>query len=91
MGLKKWSEELSKLNKIIHNCSCVLVILDGLEDQRRLSIVERNFKKIVKVHLQQMLEAKRIYWKQRSIVRWMKFGDDENIKLFQSIWEEVYC
>lgn len=63
----------------------MLAILDGLEDQRRLSIVERNFRKIVKEHLHNMLEAKRIYSKQRSTIRWVKFGDDENTKLFQAM------
>jgi hypothetical protein len=31
-----------------------------------------------------LLEAKRIYWKLRSTIRWVKFGD-ENTKLFQAI------
>jgi hypothetical protein len=31
-GLKAWSKELSKLNKLINNCSYVLGILDGLEE-----------------------------------------------------------
>lgn len=61
VGLKNWSKEISQLNKIIHNCNWVLATLDGLEDQRRLSMVERNFRKIVKEHLQNMLQAKRIY------------------------------
>jgi hypothetical protein len=30
------------------------------------------------------LESKRVYWKQRSTIRWVKFGD-ENTKLFHSI------
>jgi hypothetical protein len=31
-----------------------------------------------------LLEAKRIYWKQRNTARWVKFGD-ENTKLFQAM------
>lgn len=85
VGLKKWSKELSQLKKIIHNCSWVLEILDALEDQRSLSIIERNFRKLVKIHMQQMLVAKWIYWKQRNTVRWMKFGDDENTMLFHAM------
>jgi hypothetical protein len=76
--------ELSKLNKLINNCSWVLALLDGLEDQRPLSQVEHNFRNIVKNHLQKLLDAKRIYWKKRSTVRWVKFGD-ENTKLFHAM------
>lgn len=60
-GLKCWSKELSKLNKLINNCSWVLALLDGLEEQRCLSLIEGNFRKIVKKHMHKLLEAKRIY------------------------------
>lgn len=33
VGLKQWSKELSKLNKLINNCSWVLALLDGLEEK----------------------------------------------------------
>jgi hypothetical protein len=59
-------------------------MLDGLEEQRPLSVIERNFRKLLKSHLITLLEARRTYWKQRSTIRWVKFGD-ENTKLFQAI------
>lgn len=59
-------------------------MLNGLEDQHRLSVIEANFRKIIKAHLQKLLEAKRIYWKQRSTVRWVKFGV-ENSSLFHAM------
>lgn len=68
-SLKKWSKELSQLNKVINNCNWVLALLDGLEDQRGLSLIESNFRKIIRSHLQKLLEAKRKYWKQRSTVK----------------------
>jgi hypothetical protein len=40
--------------------------------------------KQLKVHLLNLLEAKRSYWRQRSTIRWVKLGD-ENTKLFHSI------
>jgi hypothetical protein len=83
-SLKAWYKELFKLNKLINNCSWVLALIDGLEDQRLLLVVELNFRKIVKKYLQNLLEAKRIYWRQRSTIRWAKFGD-ENTKVFQSL------
>jgi hypothetical protein len=83
-GLKNWSTNLSQLNKLINNCDWVLAMLDGLEDQRTMKVAEGVFRKLVKVHLQKLLDAKRIYWKQRSTVRWDTFGD-ENTKLFQAM------
>jgi hypothetical protein len=49
-GLKKWRKELSQLNKIINNCSWVLAFLDGLEDERILSVAELDFRKLFKKH-----------------------------------------
>lgn len=83
-GLKFWSKSLSNLSQLISNSSWVLALIDGLEDQRPLCLVERNFRRILKTHLLKLLEAKRIYWKQRATIRWVKFGD-ENSKFFQSI------
>jgi hypothetical protein len=36
------------------------------------------------MHLLNLLEAKKVYWKQRSTIRWVKFND-ENTKLFHAI------
>jgi hypothetical protein len=83
-GLKAWSRELSNLNTLIHNCSWVIGLMDGLEDARALSRLEKNFRKIVKIHQAKLLEAKRIYWKQRATFRFVKFGD-ENTKVFQAM------
>jgi hypothetical protein len=76
-GLKAWSQELSKLNKLINNSSYVLALLDCLEEQRTLSLIERNFRQLLKSHLLDLLETKRVYWKQRVTIRWVKFGDEK--------------
>lgn len=65
-GLKKWSKNLSNLSKLIYNCNWVLLLLDGLEDQRPLSRLETSFRNLVKLHLSNLLESRRIYWKQRN-------------------------
>jgi hypothetical protein len=83
-GLKAWSKELSRPSRNIHNANWVIALLDGLEDARYLSLIESNFRKIVKRHLAQLLEAKRIYWKQRATMRFVKFRD-ENTKIFQAM------
>jgi hypothetical protein len=74
-GLNKWSKNLSKLSKLIYNCNWVL-LMDGLEDQRPLSNLEKAFRKLLKGHLASLLESKRIYWRQRNTVRWLKLGDE---------------
>jgi hypothetical protein len=42
-GLKSWSRELSRLNKNINNAGWVVALLDGLEEARTLSILEKTF------------------------------------------------
>ena len=84
VGLKKWSKNLSKLNKIIEACSYVLAILDGLEEQRNLSIQENNFRNALKKHQLKLLEAKRIYWKSRAKIKWAQLGN-ENTKFFDTV------
>jgi hypothetical protein len=44
-ALKKWSKNISKLSRIMDNCSYVLALLDGIEEQRILSLMEKKFKK----------------------------------------------
>jgi hypothetical protein len=68
-GLKSWSKNLSKLSKLIYNCNWVLLLLDGLEDQRPLSTLERSFRSVVKSDLANLMESKKIYWRQRNTVR----------------------
>ena len=82
-GLKIWSKKLSNLSKLIYNYNWVLLLLDGLEDQRELSRLERAFRALLKSHLATLLEAKRVYWKQRNSVRWVKLGD-ENTHFFHT-------
>lgn len=83
-GLKKWSRELSKLIRLINNSNYVLALLDGLEDQRALSMLESAFRRVVQKHLADLLESKRLYWKQRNTNRWVCFGN-ENTALFQAM------
>jgi hypothetical protein len=46
---------------VINNCCYVTAVLDGLEDQRALSVIERNFRNSLKKHTLNLLEAKRKY------------------------------
>jgi hypothetical protein len=47
MGLKNWSKNFSNINRL-HNSIWVLLLLDGLEEQRNLSNLERTLRKLVK-------------------------------------------
>nr|XP_051207333.1 uncharacterized protein LOC127323200 [Lolium perenne] len=88
-ALKKWSKNISQLSKVIHNCCYVTAVLDGLEDQRALSVIERNFRNALKKHTLNLLEAKRKYWRKRANIKWAKLGD-ENTKFFHAIATRNY-
>jgi hypothetical protein len=54
-----------------------------MEEFRDLSMEEWNFKNLVRVNIENLLEQQRIYWQQRGRVKWAALGD-ENTKFFHS-------
>jgi hypothetical protein len=46
---------------VIAKCNYTLALLDGLEEQRNLSIIKKNFKRILGEHTRKLLDAKRSY------------------------------
>jgi len=82
-GLKQWRKSFLNFNRVLHNCDWVLLLLDGLEEQRPLSVREGSLRSLVKLHIAHLLKAKRNYWKQRNTIRWVKLGD-ENTSFFQA-------
>lgn len=88
-GLKIWSKKFSQLSKTIENCCFYVKLIDGIEDQRLLTVAERNFRKILIDHTNKLLEAKRIYWRIRANIRWANLGD-ENTKFFHAIATQVF-
>jgi hypothetical protein len=88
-ALMKWSRNISQLNNTISNCNYTLAMMDGIENQRRLTTMENNFRTILKAHTSKLLEAKRIYWKNRAKIRWINLGD-ENSKFFHTIATQSY-
>lgn len=63
--------------------------MDDIEDQRLLTIAERNLRKILIAHTNKLLEAKRLYWRIRANIRWANLGD-ENTKFFHTIASQVF-
>jgi hypothetical protein len=83
-ALKNWSTSISVINKIISNCNEVILLLDGLEEQRSLHISEWNFRNIVKNRLHHLLLCKKEYRKKRCTARWAKLAN-ENTSFFHSM------
>ena len=53
--LKKWHIGLSRLKLLMNACNAVILAFDNLEEQRPLCRHEFNFRKIVKLHLEELL------------------------------------
>jgi hypothetical protein len=73
--LKRWSKGLAKFKQQLKQCNNILEILDKLEVNRPLYSIKENFRAILKKHVLQILQNKKIYWKKRYTVRWAKLGD----------------
>jgi hypothetical protein len=83
-ALKHWHMNLSQLKFYIQHCNKAILILDNLEDQRPLFVTQFNFRKIVKLHLEKLLQIECNYWRKRCTVRWVKVGED-NTKFFHAM------
>jgi hypothetical protein len=81
--LKHWQKGLSKLKLLIQMCNQAILILDSMEDKRPLTVMEFNFRKLVKIHLEGLLLAECNYWRKRCTIRWIKLGED-NTKKFHA-------
>jgi hypothetical protein len=74
---------------VIANCNFTLALLDGLEEQRNLSTIEKNFRRILGEHIRKLLDAKRAYWRKRAKIKWAKLGD-ENTKKIHTVATKNY-
>lgn len=63
--LKYWSKRLSNLHTTISNSKEILLQLDLLEEKRPLFIQEFNFRKIIKLHILNLLRYKNEFWKKK--------------------------
>ena len=67
-ALKRWHVSLSKVKTLIIYCNKVILHFDGLEELRALTWPKLNFRKIVKLHLEEILRLQFIYWKQQCTI-----------------------
>lgn len=87
--MKRWHTSLSKVKAIIAECNRIILSLDALEEKRPLYRPEFNLRKIIKLHLEDVLRLQFIYWKQRCTIRNIKIGE-ENTKFFHSMATERF-
>lgn len=73
--LRAWQAQISNLSSTIKNVRLLLSLLELMEEYRDLSLKEWNFIILLKDHLESLLHGQKIYWKQRSTVKWVKFRD----------------
>jgi hypothetical protein len=70
--LKKWQTSLARIKALIQNCNKVILALDTLEDLRPLYKSELNFRKIIKLHLDDLLMVECNYWRKSCTIWWIK-------------------
>jgi hypothetical protein len=66
-----------------------IAFFDKLEELRSLYPQEFNFRKIIKVHIGNLLRMQNQYWRLRFTQRMTQFGD-ENTKFFHSMATERF-
>lgn len=74
---------------LIQACNAVILAFDNLEELRILSRLEYNFRKIVEMHLENLLHLQYIYSKHICTIRWIRVGE-ENSEFFQAMETERF-
>ena len=79
--LRVWSSNLSSLSKLIKQVKSLIYFMETMELLRDLTIQEWNFRNILYDKLASLLMMRKVYWKQRSKVTWVR-EEDAGTKLF---------
>jgi hypothetical protein len=82
--LKAWQSQISSLKTNIANVKSVLIFMGILEEYRDLTVLEYNFRKVLKEKYDSLLHQQQVYWRQRGTIKWVKFGDEGTKKLHAS-------
>lgn len=73
--LRDWQAQCTKLAATIANVKLLIAFFDVIEEHRDLTVEEWNFRDTIKDKLASLLHGRKIYWKQRSTIKWVKVGD----------------
>jgi hypothetical protein len=73
--LKDWQRSLPKIDKTVREIKLLIEFIDNIEEHRDLSIEEWNFKDIMQQKVAELLNIQKIYWKQRTSIKWITEGD----------------
>ncbi|XP_073360210.1 uncharacterized protein [Aegilops tauschii subsp. strangulata] len=82
--LKSWAKTLSNIKTDIADINALVAMMDTIENSRNLSDIESSFRDRLKNHLTHLLKQQKLYWQQRSKIKWVTLGSD-NSKFFQSL------
>ena len=64
-NLKQWQASIPNLKTSITNIKSIIFLLEILEEFRDLSLLEWNFRELLRIKLNELLEQQKIYWRQR--------------------------
>jgi hypothetical protein len=74
-SLKDWQRSLPKIDKIVGDIKLLIEFIDIIEEHRDLSIEEWNFRDLMQIKVAELLHMQKIYWKQRTSIKWITSGD----------------
>jgi hypothetical protein len=81
--LKAWQSQISSLKANIANVKSILLFLGILKEFKDLTVLEFNFRTVLREKYVSLLHQQQVYWKQRGTIKWVKFGD-EGSKFFHA-------
>jgi hypothetical protein len=60
---------------MVQNIKLLIELVDNMEEHRDLSVEEWNFRDILQQKVAGLLKIQKIYWKQRTTIKWATDGD----------------
>jgi hypothetical protein len=73
--LKEWHRSLPKIDKTVGHIKLLIEFIDIIEEHRDVSIEELNFRELMQTKVADLLHIQKIYWKQRTSIKWITDGD----------------
>lgn len=73
--LRAWQAQISNLATTISNVKLLISFFDIIKEHRDLTVEEWTIRDIIKEQLASSSHRQKIYWKQRSTIKWVKVRD----------------